>query len=137
MSQDWPARSSELRAIEKITPYARNARTHPDEQVAQIAASIREWGYDDLRFCVENLEWVTVAENNAHAIATGLFNPRAADQSARRKVLPSDFGTIHAMHRHFGVPRSQIAKRNRVCRQTVDTIIKRADTVFSSMGIAA
>lgn len=26
-------------------PYARNARTHSDEQVAQIAASIREWGW--------------------------------------------------------------------------------------------
>ncbi len=44
MDQDWPAQSSELWPIEKITPYARNSRTHSDEQVAQIAASIREWG---------------------------------------------------------------------------------------------
>lgn len=29
--------------IDKIIPYARNARTHSPEQVAQIAASIREW----------------------------------------------------------------------------------------------
>jgi DNA modification methylase len=28
-----------------LIPYARNARTHSDEQVAQIAASIREWGW--------------------------------------------------------------------------------------------
>ncbi len=28
-----------------LVPYARNARTHSDEQVAQIAASIREWGW--------------------------------------------------------------------------------------------
>jgi len=45
MDQDWPAQSSKLWPIEKITPYARNSRTHSDEQVAQIAASIREWGW--------------------------------------------------------------------------------------------
>jgi hypothetical protein len=32
-------------ALTKLIPYARNARTHSDEQVAQIAASIREWGW--------------------------------------------------------------------------------------------
>jgi len=31
--------------VDKLIPYARNARTHSDEQVAQIAASIREWGW--------------------------------------------------------------------------------------------
>lgn len=30
--------------IEKLIPYARNSRTHSDEQVSQIAASMREWG---------------------------------------------------------------------------------------------
>jgi site-specific DNA-methyltransferase (adenine-specific) len=45
MDQNWPAQSSELWPIDKITPYARNSRTHSDEQVAQIAASIREWGW--------------------------------------------------------------------------------------------
>lgn len=28
-----------------LVPYARNSRTHSDEQVGQIAASIREWGW--------------------------------------------------------------------------------------------
>lgn len=41
----WPADQVERRDIEKLIPYARNARTHSDEQVAQIAASIREWGW--------------------------------------------------------------------------------------------
>jgi hypothetical protein len=31
--------------IETLIPYARNARTHSDAQVAQIAASIREFGF--------------------------------------------------------------------------------------------
>lgn len=31
--------------VEKLVPYAKNSRTHSDEQVAQIAASIREFGF--------------------------------------------------------------------------------------------
>ena len=33
------------RPVGALLPYARNARTHSDEQVAQIAASIREFGW--------------------------------------------------------------------------------------------
>lgn len=35
----------EYRPIESLVPYAKNARTHSDEQIAQIAASIREFGW--------------------------------------------------------------------------------------------
>lgn len=31
--------------ISDLVPYANNSRTHSDEQVAQIAASIQEWGF--------------------------------------------------------------------------------------------
>jgi hypothetical protein len=44
-SKAWPADKVERRKIDALIPYARNARTHSDEQVAQIAASIREWGW--------------------------------------------------------------------------------------------
>ena len=33
------------RPIKDLIPYARNSRTHSDVQVAQIAASIKEWGW--------------------------------------------------------------------------------------------
>jgi DNA modification methylase len=33
------------RAVDDLIPYARNSRTHSDAQVAQIAASIREFGF--------------------------------------------------------------------------------------------
>ncbi len=33
------------RPVDGLIPYARNSRTHTDEQVAQIAASIREFGW--------------------------------------------------------------------------------------------
>lgn len=41
----WPADKVERRTVASLIPYARNARTHSDEQVAQIAASISEWGW--------------------------------------------------------------------------------------------
>ena len=41
----WPADRVERWPIGRLIPYARNARTHAEDQVAQIAASIREWGW--------------------------------------------------------------------------------------------
>jgi DNA modification methylase len=41
----WPADAVERRPVAALLPYIRNARTHSDEQVAQIAASIREFGW--------------------------------------------------------------------------------------------
>ena len=40
-----PADKVEQWPIEKLIPYAKNSRTHSEEQVAQIAASIKEWGF--------------------------------------------------------------------------------------------
>lgn len=40
-----PADKVEKWSIDKLIPYARNSRTHSDEQVSQIAASIKEWGW--------------------------------------------------------------------------------------------
>ena len=41
----WPADRVERWDIARLTPYVRNARTHSDEQVAQIAASIEAFGF--------------------------------------------------------------------------------------------
>lgn len=35
----------ERRPIEALIPYARNSRTHSDEQIDQLVASMREWGW--------------------------------------------------------------------------------------------
>ncbi|MFH5926908.1 site-specific DNA-methyltransferase [Roseomonas xinghualingensis] len=45
MDRVWPADHVERWPLSRLTPYARNARTHSEAQVAQIAASIREWGW--------------------------------------------------------------------------------------------
>ena len=35
----------EQRSVAELTPYAANSRTHSQEQVAQIAASMKEFGW--------------------------------------------------------------------------------------------
>ena len=42
---NWLADKIEQWPTAKLLPYARNSRTHSDEQVAQVAASIREFGF--------------------------------------------------------------------------------------------
>lgn len=41
------AKQIEMVSIESLIPYAKNARTHSDEQVAQIAGSIKEFGFNN------------------------------------------------------------------------------------------
>src|ERR1700683_3672169 len=41
------AKQIELWVIEKVIPWARNPRTHSDAQIAQIAASIAEFGFNN------------------------------------------------------------------------------------------
>ena len=41
------AQTVEVIGIEKLIPYVKNSRTHSDEQVAQIAASIKEFGFNN------------------------------------------------------------------------------------------
>ena len=43
--KEWPADSVVRRKVDDLIPYAKNSRTHSDEQVGQIAASIKEWGF--------------------------------------------------------------------------------------------
>lgn len=42
---EWPADHVERRQVGNLIPYARNARTHSDAQISQLAAAIREWGW--------------------------------------------------------------------------------------------
>jgi ParB-like chromosome segregation protein Spo0J len=43
--EKWPADRVERRPIGELTPYAKNARTHSDAQIEQIARSMGEWGW--------------------------------------------------------------------------------------------
>ena len=41
------AKQIEVWPVDRLVPYARNARTHSEEQIAQIAASIAEFGFNN------------------------------------------------------------------------------------------
>ena len=41
----WAADKIERREVSALMPYARNARLHSEQQIAQIALSIQEWGW--------------------------------------------------------------------------------------------
>jgi DNA modification methylase len=42
---DWRAKTVRQRAVSELLAYARNAKVHPEAQVAQIAASIQRFGF--------------------------------------------------------------------------------------------
>jgi hypothetical protein len=46
MKKQQPSKIEQIE-LEKLIPYAKNSRTHDDAQVAQIAASIREFGFNN------------------------------------------------------------------------------------------
>src|SRR4029077_14225289 len=41
----WPADKVERRKVQDLVPYAKNARTHSEEQIEQIAHAIEQWGW--------------------------------------------------------------------------------------------
>ena len=61
--------------VQKLIPYARNARTHSPEQIAQISASIREFGF---------LSPIVIAEDNTILCGHGRFY--AAQKLGLKKV---------------------------------------------------
>src|ERR1700736_275290 len=52
---NWPADKVERWPVAKLAPNARNARTHSDEQVTQLAASIEEWDMERLAIEIAEL----------------------------------------------------------------------------------
>jgi len=41
---EWPADQVERWPIDRLIPYAKNSRTHSEAQIAQLVASMKEWG---------------------------------------------------------------------------------------------
>ena len=66
----WLADRIEHWSLDKLLPYVRNARLHSDEQVAQIAASIAEFGF--VNPCLVGADGVLVAGHGRLAAARKL-----------------------------------------------------------------
>ena len=67
-----------------ITPYARNSRTHSDEQVSQVAASIKEFGWTNPILIDEDTSIIRWSRS-PHGGATLGFDLRPYD-TARKPV---------------------------------------------------
>ncbi|MEK8089246.1 site-specific DNA-methyltransferase [Thermithiobacillus plumbiphilus] len=70
---NWLAERIEHWPMNKLLPYARNARQHSDEQIAQIAASIAEFGF--VNPCLVGADGVLVAGHGRLAAARKLGLP--------------------------------------------------------------
>ena len=45
MSDTWAAFNSEVKKVDLLIPYERNSKIHSEEQIDQLVASIKEWGW--------------------------------------------------------------------------------------------
>jgi DNA modification methylase len=66
----WPADRVERWPLERLIPYARNTRTHSPAQVAEIAASMREWGWTNPVLVDEE---GTIIAGHGRVLAAGLL----------------------------------------------------------------
>ncbi|CAM5220340.1 hypothetical protein CDEF62S_00627 [Castellaniella defragrans] len=90
----------EYRRTESLIPYARNARTHSDAQVAQIAASIREFGFNN-----------PVLVDGRHGIIAGHGRVLAA-----RKLDMDEVPVIELSHLSDSQRRAYILADNRLAQ---------------------
>lgn len=103
------------RALDSLVPYARNARTHTDEQVAQIAASIEEFGFAAPVLADER---GIVAGHGRVLAARRLLDNLRAIRLPSGVVLPAGFvpvldcsGWSEAQRRAYVIADNKIAER--------------------------
>lgn len=68
----WPAETVERWPVDRPRPSPRNARTHSDEEVAQLAAAIREYGWTFPLLCDEQDEIIVGHRRQMAARLLGL-----------------------------------------------------------------
>jgi len=73
---------------------------------------------------LNNLEWATVAENNKHAIKTGLWSAEMCNGN-NSKIPHYCYISIYIDHYMNGRRRAEIAAQYGVVRQTIDNIINK------------
>ncbi len=99
----------DYRPLEALIPYARNARTHSPEQVAQIAASIEEFGFTN-----------PVLVDGERVVIAGNARLAAAKRLARETV-PVTLATMRRCYPHaIGKGRSNPRSINP--RKWLDTV---------------
>ena len=79
---------------------------------------------------LENLEWCTVAENNAHAIETGLFNPRKPHKFL--KIPMHDWMTIYILNKHCGYSYCELGRMNHCGHDAIKRVVSRVESIMPS-----
>lgn len=79
---NWLADKIEQWPTAKLLPYARNARTHSDDQVAQIAASIAEFGFTNP--ILAGIDGIIAAETTGRCCHAIELNPAYVDMAVKR-----------------------------------------------------
>ena len=92
--RNWPAEAVHFRDLAELVPFARNARTHTPEQINQIAASMREWGWT-CPILVDEQNTV-IAGHARIEVARKLGSP-LVDETIR-----SSMGIIQSAHQRLG-----------------------------------
>ncbi|EMN1408929.1 ParB N-terminal domain-containing protein [Enterobacter cloacae] len=80
------------RPLKELTPYARNARTHSGEQVAQLVASIEEFGWTNPVLIDENGE---IIAGHGRVAQLHLVTVRWSSASWRGSFILGDSGLTH------------------------------------------
>ena len=71
----------------------------------------------------DNLEWLTPKENNAHAVAIGLWTPALGENHGRAKLTETDVAAIRALNGKEGP--ASIGRRYGVTGETIRGIWSR------------
>lgn len=83
--QAWLADKLEHWPIERLLPYIRNARTHSEAQIAQIAASIAEFGFTAP--ILAGSDGVIVAGHGRLAASRPRWRPQARRSQRSRLIV--------------------------------------------------
>ena len=92
--KEAPRLAVKERPIKGLIPYARNARTHSDEQISQIAASITEFGWTN-PILVDGEGGIIAAETEGRVCYAMELGPEYVDVSIRWWQTLFDKEAIH------------------------------------------
>lgn len=82
-----------------------------------------------LNNALSNLEWCTIAENNAHAIKIGLYDPGSLKKFTY-KIPFADWMTIYVLNKHLGFSFRELGRMNRCSRSTIEKICRKIDGIM-------